>query len=332
MNYKDFYLIESDSNGGLFNIKVGGDKAKLVDDDKSTRKIRVVSNTSENNGVESYIHNDNIGIKNCITIGTRGNDFFSCFQDDYTVTIVRALLLHTSKFELNRYIAFYICTLLRQNSYKYNYGRVLSGDRLKFEKIRLPVDNNGNPDWNWISNFSKKIYLSIIKSIKKDSVIKSNHYLSTKEWKTFFFEDIFDITKGKRLTKSEMNPGKTPYIGASDKNNGITNYIDKDPIFDDSLITVAYDGSIGETFWQQVPFWASDAVNVLKIKGVSNKYVAMFLIPLIKIHIFKFNYGRKWKLERMTKMDIRLPVDKEGNPDWEMMENYIKSLPYSAII
>ena len=34
----------------------------------------------------------------------------------------------------------------------------------------------------------------------------------------------------------------------------------------------------------------------------------------------------------MQKSNIKLPVKSDGTPDWEFIENYIKSLPYSANI
>lgn len=35
----------------------------------------------------------------------------------------------------------------------------------------------------------------------------------------------------------------------------------------------------------------------------------------------------------MNKLEkIKLPVDTEGNPDWQLMEDYIKSLPYSKYL
>ena len=34
----------------------------------------------------------------------------------------------------------------------------------------------------------------------------------------------------------------------------------------------------------------------------------------------------------MQKSNIKLPVISDGTPDWEFIENYIKSLPYSANI
>ena len=34
-------------------------------------------------------------------------------------------------------------------------------------------------------------------------------------------------------------------------------------------------------------------------------------------------------IDRMQKSLIKLPVDSNGKPDWQFMEDYIKSLPYS---
>ena len=53
-------------------------------------------------------------------------------------------------------------------------------------------------------------------------------------------------------------------------------------------------------------------------------------VTLIRKEKYRFNYGRKWETERMKESLIKLPIDKNGNPDFEFMENYIKSLPYSA--
>ncbi len=66
-------------------------------------------------------------------------------------------MLYTNKFDLNKYIGFYICSLLRMNKYKYTYGRVLSGDRIKLERIILPVAENGNPDWQFMENYIKSL-------------------------------------------------------------------------------------------------------------------------------------------------------------------------------
>ncbi|MDR1159019.1 MAG: restriction endonuclease subunit S, partial [Syntrophomonadaceae bacterium] len=97
-----------------------------------------------------------------------------------------------------------------------------------------------------------------------------------------------------------------------------------------NCITVNYNGSVGEAFYQATPFWASDDVNVLYANGwVLNKYIALFIATVIKTNRYKFSYGRKWTMEKMKKSLIKLPVTAQGSPDWNYMENYIKSLSYS---
>lgn len=61
-----------------------------------------------------------------------------------------------------------------------------------------------------------------------------------------------------------------------------------------------------------------------------NVYIGLFLVSLIKLERYRFNYGRKWHKDRMNKSKIKLPIDTNGNPDWQFMEDYIKSLPYSS--
>ena len=55
-------------------------------------------------------------------------------------------------------------------------------------------------------------------------------------------------------------------------------------------MTINYDGSVGETFYQPEDFWASDSVNILYPKFELNQYVAMFLIVLLKKEKYRFNY------------------------------------------
>ena len=91
-------------------------------------------------------------------------------------------------------------------------------------------------------------------------------------------------------------------------------------------ITVCYNGSVGETFYQEEPFWASDDVNVLYPRFNLNKKIAMFLCPIIKTVGQKYVFIDKWKKEDMEKDKIKLPVDANGYPDFSYMENYIETV------
>jgi hypothetical protein len=44
----------------------------------------------------------------------------------------------------------------------------------------------------------------------------------------------------------------------------------------------------------------------------------------------KYNYGRGATKDRLSQLRIKLPNKGYNKPDWEFMENYIKSLPYSS--
>jgi len=145
--------------------------------------------------------------------------------------------------------------------------------------------------------------------------------------KLFKIQELFTIYKGTRLTKDAMVEGSVNYLGAIDNNNGVRQQIDVVPKFQGNYITVNYNGSVGEAFYQQKPFWASDDVNVLELKGHTlNEKIAMYIITVIKANKYKFSYGRKWTMEKMYEEEILLPVDPIGNPDWKHMENHIDCL------
>jgi hypothetical protein len=154
--------------------------------------------------------------------------------------------------------------------------------------------------------------------------------MNMENWQSFRYDEIFDLKKGKRLTKAEMLDGSVNYIGASKFNNGLTAKIgNSDCIHPANTITLSYNGSIGEAFYQPEPFWATDDVNVLYPKFELNPYIAMFLCTLLPTEKYRWGYGRKWDLEMMRQSTIKLPVGKDNKPNWRFMENYIQSMRYS---
>ena len=60
-----------------------------------------------------------------------------------------------------------------------------------------------------------------------------------------------------------------------------------------------------------------------------NEYIAAFLIPILQKEAEKYSYARKWSVnENMKHTQFRVP-ERNGSPDWEFTENYMKALPYS---
>ena len=58
----------------------------------------------------------------------------------------------------------------------------------------------------------------------------------------------------------------------------------------------------------------------------------LFVLSLLPIEKYRWGFGRKWDREMMLESTIKLPITKDNTPDWQFMENYIKSLSYSKNI
>lgn len=53
---------------------------------------------------------------------------------------------------------------------------------------------------------------------------------------------------------NDQTEGNVTYIDAIDSNNEIANYMGQDAIQDGNTITLNYNGSVGEAFYQPKPF------------------------------------------------------------------------------
>lgn len=158
--------------------------------------------------------------------------------------------------------------------------------------------------------------------------------IDTSKWGSFVLggeNGLFTIVKGKRLTKANMKNGSINFIGSSAENNGVTCHISNDANkHPGNLITVAYNGSVGEAFYQEKEFVASDDVNVLYPRFEMTKNIALFICPIIRSIGKNYEFIDKWKKEVMEKDSIMLPMTSDGKPDFEYMEQYMKNLEESV--
>ena len=310
MKVKDLFHIQ-------YGVNLELNKLEITDDSSG---INFVARTSQNNGIVAKvkpvngIHPNPAGTISC----AGGGSVLSTFVQEEPYYSGRDLYILTPIQEMSFVRKLYYCHLIGENKYKYSYGRQANktlGD------ILLP-----DIEPTWVKNFEIKSFLANAET----GIKKSNEFIDTSNWQEFVMRDIFNFSKGKRLTKEDMIDGTLNYIGAISDNNGVRQYIDAKPTHKGNCITVNYNGSVGEAFYQKDDFWASDDVNVLTlIDGILTPQIGLFLCSIIRENKFKFGYGRKWTLEKMKETIIRLPVDSKFNPDWLFMHTYINKLPYS---
>jgi len=324
MDKKSYQYFKFDD---VFNHKRG---RRLVSQKQIAGDIAYISSTATNNGLDNYIsppdymtvYSDKMTLSNSGSVG------YLFYHDYKFVASDHVMVIWPKSQKLNRYIALFLKPVFEHIRYRYNFGREITDTRLPKEELYLPVDTQGLPDWQYMENYIKDLEQKVeFKPISTKH--KQQLPLNMNDWQYFQIKDLFSIEKGKRLTKRDMIKGDKPFIGAISTNNGIREFVSNGSIQQPNCITVNYNGSVGEAFYQTEPFIASDDVNILYAldNWTLNQYLAVFLCSVIKHNKSRFSYGRKWKMELMEKTELLLPV-KRGEPNWQYMEEYVKSLPY----
>lgn len=276
--------------------------------------INFVSRTSQNNGIVAKVKRiegkepQPAGVLTC----AGGGSVLSTFVQTEPFYSGRDLYILTPKKNLTLNEKLYYAMCIKENAYRYNYGRQANKT---LKDIEIP-DNI--PDWV----YSKNINYNILKSnINKNNDIP----LNTETWKDFKIGDLFFIQRGKRLKEEDREPGNIKYFSASELDNGLTDKI-SNPLFTESNALIYT--TFGTCFYIESLFTASDEISILKHENL-NKYNGLFIATVINKNKYKYQFGRKAFRNKFEFESIKLPIDDKGNPDWLFMENYIKSLPYS---
>ena len=337
--WKPFYLTD------LYDIQMGNgfDKNKL---DEDNPEVNLVSRVSYNNGVDvkvGFVDGVNPFDAGLVTVAL-GGSLGSCFVQEEPFYTGQNVAVMKAKYDemthmVNVFISGLVCFECKTKYYA--FGRELNTHIRRDFDIKLPVKHNQDgsffidvnhtyseegyvPDWQFMEDYMKSLHYKPLTTGNSNTTILS---LNCHNWKNFLLFDYFDILPGKYHYPDEYDEGTTPYYSASNENNGIGQYIDLQPDFEGNCIVT---GKIGCTaFYVPEDFCATSDVNIFKPKFNMTNYVGLFIATVINFNEnYKWAYGRQCRVGNSKKITIKLPVDTNENPDWQFMEDYIKSLPY----
>ncbi len=286
-----------------------------------------------NNGVAGYykdVNDANYRVyQNFISVSFLGTVFY---QANRASLDMKVHCLKPRDVLLNERIASFLVTMIRVALGNVEYSDQISSTVLPDLELILPADVSGEPDWTYMDEYMSAVMKESEVSLES---LKQAHgekrTVDTSEWKEFAIGKLFNVVKGTRLTKANMTPGDIRFIGSSAMNNGYTAMVgNTENMHPSNTITVCYNGSVGETFYQDQPFLASDDVNVLYPKFDMTREIALFIVPLIKSVSTRYNYIDKWKREDMIADAIKIPVDASGEPDWAYMDEYMRNIMNDA--
>lgn len=292
-----------------------------------------ISSTSENNGVDAFIGNE-IGVRkfeDVLTIANSGSVGSTFYQQFEFVASDHVTALKSEN--VDKYAYLFLSTVVKRLEEKYSFNREINDTRIKREKVILPADKQGNPNFQYMSDFVKKLELDKAQEVLKYIYIyiRVKNILEEKvceiSWKDFWIEDVCEIKSGVRLTKANQEIGLRPFVGASDSDNGVTAFVsNKNKSLDANVLGVNYNGSVVENFYHPYEAIFSDDVKRLQWKEeiYGNKYSYLFLKQMILSQKIKYAYGYKFNGERMKRQKIMLPVTKTGLPDYDYMTSYMQ--------
>ena len=308
MKVSDIFTLHQGNSFELVNMEI----------DKQS-EINFVARTAENNGVVA--RTKAIGAiapfpAGYISVALGGSvlSSFVQYKPFYTGFHVMAL---EPKEEMRLEEKLFYCHCIKMNAYRYQYGRQANKTLKDIELPELP---------QWLSSYAID-YSKIETKIRKKELA-----LAVSKWGQFKIGSLFTIENCKCSNASQLSDGDDVfYIGAKKNDNGIMKKAayDKDLLTKGNCIVFICDGqgSVGYSNYMNVDFIGSTTLSAGYNNNL-NKYTGLFIVTVLDLERPKYSYGRKYR-KYLSETIIKLPVDKDGNPDWQFMENYIKALPYS---
>ncbi|MGN1432884.1 MAG: restriction endonuclease subunit S [Ruminococcus sp.] len=302
----------------------------------SDNTIRFISRTEMNNGCDCYVlNNDLSGIEkaNAITIG---DTTATCFYQGEDFVCGDHMVICRADW-INLHTALYIISMLKQEKYKYSYGRAFKMELISNTVLKLPATADNTPDWDYMERYIKSLNHKPLTTANQEG--SSSLTLGVESWKPFKVNDIFKLYNGKGITKEEIeyNQGDFIVVQSGEENNGCIGKIDKDycnkmgyTYTEEPCLTVARTGSAGYVSYQPLGCVVGDSAKILTLKDDHHKNhsVFLFLKTVLMANRYKYTYGRKVTEDKYLSEVIMLPATTDNKPDFCFMENYMKSLPY----
>lgn len=305
---------------------------RLKTDDHIEGEMPYVSSSAVDNGVDDFVSNkEGVRIFNdCLSLANSGSVGATFYHPYEFVASDHVTKLKNP--ECNKYIYLFLATITSKLSEKYSFNREINEGRLNREKIYIPVDDNGKPDFEFMEQYMRakekiilKRYQEFLLATKRNRLKDSDLGGGKIVWREFKIEDVCTVVSGRDIYDRERTSGRNPYITATANNNGVGYFIgNSNETLEAGCLSVNRNGSVGYAFYH--PYLALFGNDTRKLRPLNgNRHVCFFLSRAITAQKDKFGYGLKLGTDRLKKQSIMLPSTADGQPDYEYMESYMKS-------
>lgn len=294
-------------------------------------EVPFVASGNFNNGVIKHLkpkENEVLDTGNCITVSPIDGSSFYQEKDFLGRGGAGSSIILLYNPNLNLYNGYFIATVIRTVCSKYVYSDMANKDTISLEKIKLPVDKTGNPDFSYMETYMRNLESTVSSSLTALQSAKNytNCYsMNIRSWKVFKISDIFPTIKKpyvyhtKNVTEDKNG---IPYIVRSKYNNGIKYYV-KRPTGEINPKGVISFGAENATFFYQKDEWISGRdIYYIDTQNLTEN-TCLFLVACLQTITSKYSYNYGLFPDLLKKEEILLPVKQDGTPDYIYMDDYM---------
>ena len=312
---------------------------------QSHNSLPVVSGITVNNGV-NYYTDDKVNIedvfKDSLTISTRGQYSGTVTYHDGKFLLANNILVMKMD-KLTKRQKLFIGSLIDNLRYG-GYSGYPRKETLKNDMIRLPLKDN-EIDFDFMESFVAELDAQRVAELDAYLTLTGlkNYELTDKEkyalekyrsinWNDYNLYDLFDVRSyKKRFDANKINineKGKHPYVVRTAYNNGIRAYINEDERYLNPGNTISFGQDTATMWYQEKPYFTGDKIKILAPKFEEfKKENAHFIITAMSKPFQKFSWGASSFSEKViSSQKIKLPVDKNGEIDFNYMENLTQAI------
>ncbi len=313
----------------LFNIKRPSARSQS---DYEEGEIPFIASGNYNNGVLKYLmpkDKEVLDKGNCITVSPVDGSSFYQKEDFLGRGGAGSSIILLYNDHLNEKNGTFIATIIRKICSKYGYSDMGSKESIRKEIIKIPVDDENNPDWSYMEQYMKNIELQSRKSIEKlINCREEENKIDISKWAEFKIGNIFEIVSPKVYHTREVkeNSNGIPYVVRSKFNNGIKYMVEKDERFIvNPKGVISFGAENASFFYQENEYISGRDMYYIDTRNLSRN-TALFIIACLEKLTSKYSYNFGLFPKLLKEEKIKLPIKSNGEPDYEYMDKYMTEL------
>lgn len=163
----------------IFDVFAG---IRLTKDNMVAGDRPFIGATDSNNGITAFCGNTNKSLdSNVLGVNYNGSvveNFYHPYEAIFSDDVKR---LKIKDHKGNKYVYLFIKNLILKQKAKFQYGYKFNGDRMGRTSILMPVDEKGQPDYDFMEQYMKAIEKRLLKRYQQYLVETKRNPLTDKK-------------------------------------------------------------------------------------------------------------------------------------------------------